>query len=85
MGLGPTRERLVDPMPDSSHDPLCPKCDDLIKRQEIVINLEMEPEVSVPLVEVYRKISNRYKFANEPTQGSVCVWRDGQYVWENPQ
>ena len=29
MGLGPTRERLVDPMPDSSHDPLCPEygCD----------------------------------------------------------
>jgi hypothetical protein len=45
------------------------------------------------LVEVMGQVSHQYAdqgnrvmvFVGEPVNGSVLVWRDGRFHWENPQ
>jgi len=97
MGLGPTRERLVDPMTESSdakrHDDMCRAGSQWDQHCMCQFISRVRSDERSKLAKVMGQVSHQNAdqgnritvFAGKPVNGSVLVWQDGQYVWVNPR
>ena len=76
-----------------THDPLCLVSRPVRRSCECDFIAEVRADERSKLVEVMGQVFHQNAdrgnrvivFAGKPVDGGVLVWRDGQYVWENPR